>query len=159
MLTFLKWIQCKGWPLTCGDQIILVQHSEYHCCWWPGSLCHQDISTHDINYEEYVSSCLTWGKTSTTCVMSVWRNDKNCSYIFMFPVKNSACEGLSHLSMDLCKTLALWSIPGEFNHAMIFTYPYSARLLHSHSPWWLWMLEAAVRDMTWFGIMLMWLVI
>ena len=27
----------------------------------------------------------TWGRISTTCVMSVWRNYINCSYIFMPP--------------------------------------------------------------------------
>ena len=37
----------------CRDWIILVQHSKYHGCWCPGSLRHQDISTHDINYVEY----------------------------------------------------------------------------------------------------------
>ena len=29
-------------------QINLVQHSQYHGCWCPGSLRHQDISTRDI---------------------------------------------------------------------------------------------------------------
>ena len=36
--------------VTCGDRINSVKHSEYHCCWCPGSLCHQDISIHDIEY-------------------------------------------------------------------------------------------------------------
>ena len=35
---------------TCGDRIILVQHSQYHGCWGPGSLRRQDISTNDIYY-------------------------------------------------------------------------------------------------------------
>ena len=33
-----------------GDQINLVQHSQYHGRWYPGSLRRQDISTHDIDY-------------------------------------------------------------------------------------------------------------
>ena len=36
--------------LTCRDQIDLVQQNRYHDCWCPGSLCRQDISTHDIDY-------------------------------------------------------------------------------------------------------------
>ena len=32
--------------------IIPVQHSQYHGCWWSGSLRRQDISTHDIDYVE-----------------------------------------------------------------------------------------------------------
>ena len=71
------------WNETCGDRIILVQHSQYHGCWCPGSLRHQDISTHDIDHVEQVIYCLTWGNISITCVMSVWRNDKNCSYMFV----------------------------------------------------------------------------
>ena len=39
-------------PLTCGDRIIPVQHSQYRGCWCPGSLCRQDISTHDIDCVE-----------------------------------------------------------------------------------------------------------
>ena len=30
-----------------------------------------------------------------TCVMSVWRNDITCKYMFMFPLKNLACKGLT----------------------------------------------------------------
>ena len=37
-------------PLKCGDRIIPVQHSQYHGCWCSGSLRHQEISTHYIDY-------------------------------------------------------------------------------------------------------------
>ena len=37
----------------------------------PGPLRRQDISSHDINYKEYVCPCLNWGRISTTCVISV----------------------------------------------------------------------------------------
>ena len=30
---------------------------------------------------------LTRGRISTTCVMSVWRNDRNCKYMFLFLLK------------------------------------------------------------------------
>ena len=82
------------WPLACGDRINSVQHCKYHGCWCPGSLRRQDISTHDIDYVEYVSSCLTWGRVSTTCIMSMWRNNRKCKYMFLFTLKNSACKGL-----------------------------------------------------------------
>ena len=43
---------CYYEPLMCWDQIILVQHSQYHGCWCPGSLSRQDISAHDTDYVE-----------------------------------------------------------------------------------------------------------
>ena len=53
--------------------------------------CVQDISSHDI---DQVSPCLTWGRISTTCVISVWRIDIKCKCMFMFPLENLACKGL-----------------------------------------------------------------
>ena len=35
-----------------GNRIIPVQYSQYRGCWCPGSLRHQDISTHDIDYKQ-----------------------------------------------------------------------------------------------------------
>ena len=79
----------------CGDWINPVQHSNIMIAdALPGFLCRQDISTHDIDYAEYVSSCLTWGRISTTCVMSMWKNGKMWIYVFLFPLKNSASKGL-----------------------------------------------------------------
>ena len=80
----------------CGDQINLVHQSKYHGCWCPGSLHHQDISTHDLDYVEKVSSCLTCGRISTTCVMSMWRIDIKWEFKYLFPLKNLAFKGLSH---------------------------------------------------------------
>ena len=74
--------------LTCGDQIILVQHSQWHGRWRPGFLRGQDIGTHDIDYEEYLNSCLTRWRISTTCAMSAWRNYMNHRYIPIFPMKS-----------------------------------------------------------------------
>ena len=68
----------------CGNQINLVQHSKYGC-WCPGALRRQDISTHDIDYVEYrSSSCHTWGRIPTTCVMSMWWNDINVNTCICF---------------------------------------------------------------------------
>ena len=79
----------------CGERICPIQHSKYHCCWWPGSLRRQHISTHDIDYLEWVSTCLTWGRISTTCVMTIWWNDIKCKYMFLLPLKTWARKGLT----------------------------------------------------------------
>ena len=39
-------------------------------------------------YAEWVGPCLTWGMISTTYVISMWRNDIKCKYMFLFPLKN-----------------------------------------------------------------------
>ena len=72
---------------------------QYHGCWCPGSLCHQDISSHDIGYVEYVGPGLTWGRILSTCIISIWSYDIQCKYMFMFPLKNLACKGLTHQYM------------------------------------------------------------
>ena len=35
-----------------------------------------------------------WGGILSTCVISMWRNDTKCKYMFMFPLKYLACKGL-----------------------------------------------------------------
>ena len=60
----------------------------------PGSLCRQDISSHDIGYVEYVGPGLTWGRILSTCVISMWSNDIKCKYMFMFLLQNLACKEL-----------------------------------------------------------------
>ena len=64
---------------------ISVWLGQYHRCWCPGSLCRQDTSSHDIDYVEWVGPCLIWGRISTTCVISMWRNDMKCKYLFYVP--------------------------------------------------------------------------
>ena len=51
-----------------------------------------------------VGLCLIWGRTSTTSVTSMWRNDMKCGYMFMFPLKNLACKGL----IESAPLLAPW---------------------------------------------------
>ena len=69
-------------PLTCGDRIILVQQSQYHGCWCPGSLRRHDIGAHDIAYVLHQVDFIY------LCHNSVWRNDINCKYMFMLLLKN-----------------------------------------------------------------------
>ena len=45
----------------------------------------QDISSHDIDYIEYVGPGLTWGRIVSTCVISMWCNDIKCKYMFYVP--------------------------------------------------------------------------
>ena len=70
-------------------------------------------STHDIDHKEWVSSCLTWGRISTTCLMSMWRNEINCRYICMFPVENLVHKRLRWILVGLSISywhLVLWAI-------------------------------------------------
>ena len=48
----LLWNSTFFQSLTCRDRIIPVLHRQYHDCWYPGSLCRQDISIHDIEHVE-----------------------------------------------------------------------------------------------------------
>ena len=40
------------------------------------------ISSHGIDYVEYVGLGLTWGNILSTCVISMWNNDIKCKYMF-----------------------------------------------------------------------------
>ena len=45
------------------------------------------ISSHDIDYVEWVGHFLIWGRISTTCVISMWRDNMNVNICFMFPLE------------------------------------------------------------------------
>ena len=47
-----------------------------------------------IDYIEYVGPYLIWGWSLSICVISMWRNDIKCKYMFMFILKNLAHKGL-----------------------------------------------------------------
>ena len=81
-------------PNVRGTEFSRFQLGRYHGCWCPGSLRHQDISSHNIDYVEYAGPCLTWGRISTTCVISMCRNDIKCKYLFMFPWQSLPRKGL-----------------------------------------------------------------
>ena len=69
---------------------------QYHGYWCSGSLRCQDISSHDIDYVEYVGPGLTWGRILSTYVITMWSNDIKCKYMFMFPLQNLARKELTH---------------------------------------------------------------
>ena len=75
-----------------------VRGPSYHGLTRSISLRRQNISSHDIDYVEYVGSCLTWGRILSTCVISMWSNDIKCKYMFMFPLKKLARKGLTWLN-------------------------------------------------------------
>ena len=86
---------CSALVLTLNmREFISVELGQYHGCWCPGSLRRKDISSHDIDYVEYVGPGLTWARTLSTCVISMWSNDIKCKYMFMFPLKNLARKEL-----------------------------------------------------------------
>ena len=78
----------------CGDRVNSVYLGQYHGYWCPGSLRRQDISSHDTDYIEYVGPSRIRGSVLSTCVKSMWSNDIECKYMFMFPLKNLARKGL-----------------------------------------------------------------
>ena len=49
-----------------------------------------DISSHDIDFVEYVGHGPTWGRIYNTYVISMWSNNTKCKYMFMFPLQNVA---------------------------------------------------------------------
>ena len=99
-------VQLYGCPstsetlLTCGNRVISVLLGQYHGCWCPGSLRRQDISSHDIEYIEYVGPGLTWGRILSTCVISKWSNDIKCKYMFLFHLNKIACKWLVNVSYE-----------------------------------------------------------
>ena len=80
--------------LNVRDRVISIWLGQYHGCSCLGSLRRQDISSHGIDWVEYVSLGLTWGRILSTCVISMWSNDIKCKYIFMLPLNNLARKGL-----------------------------------------------------------------
>ena len=71
---------------------------------------------------KYVHSCtswccnLTWRRISTTCVLSMWGDDRNCKYVFMFLLKYLARKELSNFFTSSLRTLlkGVWNCPAEF---------------------------------------------
>ena len=72
--------------------------------------CRQDISSHDIDFIEYVGPGLMWGRILSTCVISKWNNDIKCNYMFLFHLKNLACKGLKGVSMSWCHHISIYYI-------------------------------------------------
>ena len=64
-------------------------------------------------------SCLTWGRIPSTCVISTWSKDIKCKCMFLFPLNNLTCKGLSikglhisHSNPPRANKVATWA--GEF---------------------------------------------
>ena len=76
------------------------------------SLRRQVISSHDIDYVEYVVPGLTWGRILGTCVISMWSNGIKCKYMFMFPLNNLARKGLFWTNGGI---LLIWPLWTNFN--------------------------------------------
>ena len=75
-VTVMLWEICVSWLL------------------FPGSLLCPVISNHDIDCAMWMVPCLPWGKISTTCSISVLRNDREFQHIFVFPsTKNHPPKG------------------------------------------------------------------
>ena len=100
-------------PWLAGDQVNSVYLGQYHGCWCPGSLRCQDISSHDIDYIEYVGPRIR-GSVLSTCVKSMWSNDINCKYMFMFPLKNLALKGLTLLKISRLLHIYISIVPLKF---------------------------------------------
>ena len=96
-----------------GPSYLCKKLGQYQGCWCPGSLHCQDISSHDIDYIEYVGPSLTLGRILRTCVISMWRNDIKCKYVFLFPLKNLAPKGLT------CSNIAQYGIVNDADEARI----------------------------------------
>ena len=91
-LTSSLWLQmsCRNQNISIPHHWILIRVVMVQGL----SLRRQDISNHDIDYVKYVDPCLTRGRVSTTCVMSMWRNDIKCKYMYASSEKFNTCHSV-----------------------------------------------------------------
>ena len=68
----------------CWDRNTLNKLHQEHSYWCPGSSYHQVISSHDANLVECGYFCLPWKSISTTRNISVMRNAKIFSCLFVY---------------------------------------------------------------------------
>ena len=107
------WAHVQSFILKFWSQALILQYTNFERIFWraretlvkqpPGSLRRQAISSHDIDYEEYVGPGLTWGRILSTCVMSMWSNDIKCKYMFILPLKNLARKGFIWLQISVTR--------------------------------------------------------
>ena len=110
-------------------RVISVQLGQYHGCWCPGSLRRQDISSHNIDYVEYVSPGLTWERILSTCVISMWSNDIKCKYMFYVPSENLAHKGLSLTQRQIAVSPGWGNV---INSCRVTTGSFSWMKMHTH---------------------------
>ena len=68
----LKYYSFWRWDWNIPGEI-----GQYHGYWCPGSLRRQIISSHGIDSVGHMCSCFPWGTISTTCAISVSRNEEH----------------------------------------------------------------------------------
>ena len=96
---------------------------QYHDCWWPGSLRRQVINNNSIDHTEQTVPCLLRERTTDACTISELRNNRKCSYNFMFLKIISGWHWLNVHMVLFCFDL-FWL------HRQIILNPYSSGLLH-----------------------------
>ena len=101
--TSFKMATETPWDLTAFQESTLLvpklaKLDQYHGCWCPGSLHHQDISSLGIDFVRKVGPWLSRRGISNVYIISISRNDRKCKHIFMFSKINSALQELNHRS-------------------------------------------------------------
>ena len=82
--------------LRCEDRVITVQQSHYHGWWSPGSLCHQDISTHDIINE--------FNKLNKWCISNkLTLNAKKTNFILFHTANKTIPNNFSEITTVFMK--------------------------------------------------------
>ena len=91
ILTYNRYRQCWKFPQVRRSEADNFGGGPETFCWfffnfifmiWDSS--HEDLQLFWLSFKHWVpvSSCLTWERISTTCALSVWRNDIKYEYIF-----------------------------------------------------------------------------
>ena len=68
---------------------IFPKLGQYHDCSCPGSLCHQVMSSHDIEYIGFVHVCLESARISTACTISDYMIDMKMQIHVYFQQKKN----------------------------------------------------------------------
>ena len=93
VITVIKTLNVQGL-----NYLGLTRSILYHGWWCPGSYCRiivaRTLAAMICMICRSLSYLSRWGRISTTCAISMWRNVIKYKYIFLFPLKNLACKGL-----------------------------------------------------------------
>ena len=82
MPSFLEYLALFNWSFECRQWNITDKLGQYHTCWCPGFfLIIRSSATIIINC---TVSVFQKGRISTTCAISVLRNDRECKYIYIY---------------------------------------------------------------------------
>ena len=82
----VSFVSFKIWfVFSCCHCILLLRPeyfrkpAQYYGCWCPGCLHFQIIGSYDIGCEGQMYPCLLWRGISTTCTISILRNNRNAN--------------------------------------------------------------------------------